>query len=61
MFGKLSAYLRDSYAELKKVNWPSKKETVRYTLIVIGISLSVALFLGALDLIFSYLLRIVLA
>ena len=61
MFGKLAAYLRDSYAELKKVNWPSKKETVRYTLIVIGISLSVALFLGALDLIFSYLLRIVLA
>jgi len=60
MFGKLAAYLRDSYSELKKVNWPSKKETVRYTLIVIGISLSVALFLGTLDLIFSYLLKVVL-
>lgn len=46
---KLTNYLKESYKELKKVIWPSKKETWRYTLLVIGISLVVASFLGAMD------------
>ena len=39
-------YFRESYEELKKVSWPSRKDTVRDTLIVIGVSLGVAAFLG---------------
>ena len=39
---------------MKKVTWPTKKETYSYTLLVIGISLAVAVFLGALDYIFSF-------
>jgi preprotein translocase subunit SecE len=38
---------------MKKVTWPTKKETYNYTILVIGISLAVAAFLGALDYIFS--------
>jgi preprotein translocase subunit SecE len=38
---------------MKKVTWPTKKETRNYTLLVIGISIVVAAFLGALDYIFS--------
>jgi len=34
---------------MKKVTWPTKKETYNYTLLVIGISLAVAAFLGLLD------------
>ena len=43
--------------ELKKVNWPTRQETLRYSLIVIGISVAVAIYLGGLDLIFNRLLK----
>ncbi|HBV33330.1 TPA: preprotein translocase subunit SecE [Patescibacteria group bacterium] len=50
----LSNYIKTSVAELKKVVWPSKRETTQHTLLVIGISLAVAAFLGALDYIFNW-------
>ncbi|MEK7189865.1 MAG: preprotein translocase subunit SecE [Patescibacteria group bacterium] len=50
---KITEYFRTSQIELKKVVWPSKKETTRYSLIVIGMSLSVAIFFGILDFIFN--------
>jgi len=50
---KLSQYIKDSVAEMKKVTWPTKKETRNYTFLVIGISLGVALFLGFLDWVFE--------
>ena len=46
-------FLRDAKNELKKVVWPSRKELIKDTLIVIGVSLSVAIFLGILDFVFS--------
>ena len=39
--------------ELKKVVWPSKKETTNHTLLVIGISLGVAILFGIFDYIFN--------
>ena len=50
---KLVNYIQGSVAEMKKVTWPTKKETRNYTYLVIGISLAVAAFLGDLDFIFS--------
>jgi len=50
---KLTNYIKESIAEMKKVTWPSKKETRNYTILVIGISIGVALFLGLLDYIFT--------
>ncbi len=50
-------FLKEVKIEIKKVNWPTKKETTRYTLIVIGISFVVAIYLGALDFVFNFLLR----
>ncbi len=50
---KLIAYIKEAIAEMKKVTWPTKKETKNYTLMVIGVSIGVALFLGLLDFIFS--------
>ncbi len=50
---KLSAYVKSSYEEMKKVTWPSKKETTNYTILVIVFSLAVALFLGLLDYLFN--------
>jgi len=50
---KIINYIKASIEEMKKVAWPTKKETYNYTLLVIFISVGVALFLGLLDLIFT--------
>ena len=50
---KIIAYFKSAWAEIKKVSWPTKKETYNYTLLVIGISLGTAIFLGALDALFT--------
>lgn len=55
IINKLTNYLKEVRVELKKVNIPTKKETIKYTLIVIGLSLVVALFLGGLDFLFTFL------
>lgn len=57
MFNKLKLYIADSYREFHRVNWPTRKETIRLVFIVIGLSIGVAIFLGALDMIFVYLLK----
>ncbi|MDD4901808.1 MAG: preprotein translocase subunit SecE [Patescibacteria group bacterium] len=53
----ITNYIKSSIEEMKKVTWPTKKETYNYTLLVILISLGVAAFLGALDYVFSTLLQ----
>lgn len=60
MTNKLSAYIEGSIQEMKKVTWPTKNETKNYTLLVIGVSLAVAAFLGALDFIFNWSLSLIL-
>lgn len=57
MLNRFKNYIQESYREIHRVNWPTRQETLRLTLIVIGISLGVAAFLGVLDLLFTYLLQ----
>ncbi len=54
---KIIKFLREAYAELKNVSWPSKEQTIHYTILVIVISLTVAIILGLLDNTFSGFLR----
>ena len=42
---------------MKKVTWPTREETVRYTIAIIIISGAVALFLGGLDFLFQWFLN----
>ena len=60
MFAKLSAFLQESRQELNRVNWPTRQETVKLTLVVIGLSIGLSFFLGALDFAFTSLLKTVL-
>ena len=46
---KIKTFFRESQQELKKVNWPTKAETIRYTLFVVAFSLAFAVFLGVFD------------
>jgi len=49
MINRLIQYIKESKIELKKVVWPTKKQTLSHTLLVIGFSLALAAFLGAVD------------
>jgi len=60
MFKKIANYVKDSVIELKKVIWPSKKETIKHTLLVVIISLGMAAFLGIIDFILNKVLQLVL-
>jgi len=54
---KIITFVQEAKEELLKVNWPSKKQTVNYTLLVVAVSLVVAGFLGGLDYVFGYILK----
>ncbi len=49
-------YLKDVRAEMKHVSWPTKRQVVIYTVVVILISFIVAYYLGLFDVIFARLL-----
>ena len=46
---KVIKYFYEAKEELEKVSWPSRKETLMATLLVIAVSVGTAVFLGALD------------
>ncbi len=48
-------FLKSAKKELDKVKWPTKKQTINHTKLVVIVSLAVALFLGTLDFIFNSL------
>jgi len=49
----LSNYFKATIAEMKQVTWPTQKQAFLYTILVIGISVLVSLFLSAFDFLFS--------
>lgn len=57
MLEKITSFLKESKIELKKVIWPTRNETIRYTVVVIVISAALAIFLGILDIMFQYLIH----
>ena len=60
IFGKAAQFLREVKVELKKVTWPSRKQTIGSTVVVIALVMIISMFLGAVDLGLSSLIRIVL-
>lgn len=42
-------FIREVKEELLKVAWPSREQTIRYTILVILVAMAVGLFLGGLD------------
>ena len=53
-------YLNESWAELKKVTWPTRETVIRLTLLVIAVSVAVGAYIAVLDRIFNTLLDAVL-
>ena len=42
-------FIKEVAAELKKVTWPTRQETVKLTVVVIAISVMTGAFIGGLD------------
>ena len=60
MIGKTNEFLAHVKAELKKVTWPTRKDTYASSLVVIILVLVSAVYLGGVDLILSRLVRMIL-
>ncbi len=46
---QVKLFLQESRQELKRVNWPTKQETIRYTIFVVVFSIAFSVFLGIFD------------
>ncbi len=53
-------FVREVRSELRKCAWPSQRETVNLTAVVLAFSIAVGLFLGGADFLFQELFRFVL-
>ncbi|MBI2018903.1 preprotein translocase subunit SecE [Candidatus Daviesbacteria bacterium] len=43
------SFIKEVYEELVKVAWPTREQTIRYTVLVIIVTLVVGVFLGGFD------------
>ena len=57
MMQKIKHFFAESRQELRHVNWPSREEATRLTIVVIGISAALAIFLGIFDFILADAIR----
>ena len=58
-FARIAEYFKGVAAELKKVAWPTKKDTYKYTLVVIVICIAFAILFWVLDTAFLALLGLI--
>jgi len=56
---RVTRYLRETRAELRKVVWPTRREATRLSIIVVSVTVAMSIFLGGLDYIFSRLIGLV--
>lgn len=54
---KISQFLKEVRQEVRKVTWPTRVETIRYSVMVVAASLIVAMYLGGVDYIVANLLE----
>ncbi|MEK7785620.1 MAG: preprotein translocase subunit SecE [Chloroflexota bacterium] len=53
-------YLRETRAELSKVSWPTRQDATNLTVVVLATVVASSLVLGAFDLLFTELFRLIL-
>jgi preprotein translocase subunit SecE len=57
MFGKVVRFLKEVKTELKKVNWPTRRELIGSTIVTIVVVLIVSVFIGIVDRLLSLATR----
>ncbi len=61
MIAKAKTFLSEVRSEVKKVTWPSRKDTMGGTMVVLMVVLLASIYLGILDAIFSKIIQLLLA
>jgi preprotein translocase subunit SecE len=56
MITKPIQYIKEAQVEIQKVTWPTRKQSLQYTAIVVIISVAATVVLGGLDILFNYIL-----
>ena len=56
---RLIKYFNDTASEMKQVSWPTQRQAVFYTILVVAISALVALYIGAFDYLFSEAVKLI--
>jgi preprotein translocase subunit SecE len=54
---KLINYIKETKAEMKHVSWPTKRQAITYTILVVIVSALTAAYLGAFDWIFEGIIK----
>lgn len=57
----VAQFTKDIESEAKRITWPSRQETIKSTLAVIVISAIFATFLGLVDYVFSWVIKLILS
>ena len=60
MLAKILQFLQEVQQELKKVVWPSRKDTIASTSVVLILVIIIAFFLGLIDLGLARIIRVIL-
>jgi preprotein translocase subunit SecE len=55
----ITNYIKDTKSEMVHVNWPSRKDTIQYTILIVAVSVVIAIILGVSDFVFSKLLTLI--
>ena len=50
-------YFKEVRAEMRHVSWPTRRQAIVYTAVVIGVSLATATYLGLWDYIFTAVIQ----
>ncbi|TSC83937.1 MAG: Protein translocase subunit SecE [Parcubacteria group bacterium Gr01-1014_13] len=53
MINAIKNYFVGAFQEMRKVTWPTKSQTINYSIMVLALSIGMALFFGLLDYIFN--------
>lgn len=59
VFKRFASFCKETKSELKKVVWPSPKQVLNNTLVVIVVMLIFAVFVGAVDALFKFAIGLV--
>ena len=53
----LETYIKETKGELKHVTWPTRQQTINFTIVVMALAVFVGVMLGFFDFIFTSLLK----
>ena len=59
MYSKITTFIREVKSEIDKVTWPNRNELIASTIVVVVLVVIIALYIGFVDFILSWLLSMV--